>query len=200
MNGMAAPCLSLRRTALLIGGAFAVHQLRFVVSYGHDARRVLSEAGHEYLPFAGAAAAMLLLLATVLFGRSLARGGRGATREPRAATFRRLWLENAITLVAIYVTQEGLEGALAPGHPIWAHGGWTVVPLAVVVGAITALLVVGAEKAIAAVARRAAHPAAEDWSLGRAATSVVSVVRVELDAVARHLAGRAPPRAGLDSL
>jgi hypothetical protein len=200
MNGMPGPHLSLRRTALLIAGAFAVHQLRFVVSYGHDAGRVLDEAGHEYLPFAGAAAAVLLLLATALFGRSLVHAWRGRIPEPRAVVFRRLWVENAIALVAIYVTQEGLEGALAPGHPIWAHGGWTVVPLAIVVGGAAALLVVGAEMALAEVARRAAHPAQEDWSLGRAAWSAASIVLVELDAVARHLVGRAPPRAGLASL
>jgi hypothetical protein len=200
MTWMAAPRLSLRRTALLVGGAFAVHQLRFVVSYGHDAGPVLREAGHEYLPFAGAAAAVLLLLAVVLFGRSLAHAGRGGTSQPRAVVFRRLWVENAIALIAIYVAQEGLEGTLAAGHPIWAHGGWTVVPLAIVLGGLTALLVVGAEKALAAVARRAAHPAAEDWSLGRAGASAASVMRVELDPVARHLVGRAPPRARLAPL
>lgn len=177
-----------------------MHQLRFVVSYGHDAGRVLSEAGHEYLPFAGAAAGVLLLLAIVLFGRSVVHAGQGRAPEPRAVALRRLWVENAIALVAIYVAQEGLEGALAPGHPIWAHGGWTVVPLAIVVGGITALLAVGAEKALAAVARRATQPADDDWSLGRAASSALSVVLVELDAVARHLVGRAPPRAGLASL
>jgi hypothetical protein len=200
MTWMAAPRLSLRRIALLVGGAFAVHQLRFVVSYGDNAGRILHEAGHEYLPFAGAAAAVLLLLATVLFGRSLAHAGAGATSQTRAVVFRRLWVENAIALVAIYVAQEGLEGALAPGHPIWAHGGWTVVPLAIVVGGLTALVVVGAEKALAAVAGRAARPSAEDWSLGRAGSSAASVMRVELDAVARHLVGRAPPRERLSSL
>jgi hypothetical protein len=199
MNAMAARHLSLRRTALLVGGAFAVHQLRFVVSYGHDAGRVLSEAGHEYLPFAGAAAAVLLLLAIVLFGRSVAQAGSGRAPDLHAVALRRLWVENAVALIAIYVTQEGLEGALTAGHPIWAHGGWTVIPLAIVVGGITALLVVGAEKALAAVARRAAQQADGDWSLGRAAANASSVVRVELDAVARHLAGRAPPRAGLAS-
>jgi peptidoglycan biosynthesis protein MviN/MurJ (putative lipid II flippase) len=198
MNRMAAPRLSLRRAALLIAGAFAVHQLRFVVSYGDGAGRVLSEPGHEYLPFAGAAAATLILMAAALFGRSLVHAKRGHMPEPGAVAFRRLWIENAIALVAMYVAQEGIEGAVAPGHPIWAHGGWTVVPLAIAVGGLVALLVAGANKALAAVARSASAPG-EDWSLGRAASSAVSVVLVELDAVARHLAGRAPPRAGLAS-
>jgi hypothetical protein len=199
MNPMATPRLSLRRTALVIGGAFAIHQLRFVVSYGDGADRVLSEAGHEYLPFAGAAAAVLLLMTLALFGRSLAHARTGRVPEARPVGFRRLWLENAIALVVIYVAQEGLEGAFTPGHPIWAHGGWTVVPLAIVVGGLIALLVTGAEKALVAVAP-AASARGEDWSLGRVASHVVSVVRVELDAVARHLVGRAPPRAAIASL
>jgi hypothetical protein len=119
--------------------------------------------------------------------------------EPGAVAFRRLWIENALALVAIYVAQEGIEGAFAPGHPIWAHGGWTVVPLAIAVGGLVALLLAGADKALAAVARAVSAPG-EHWSIGRAASSAVSVVLVELDAVARHLVGRAPPRAGLASL
>src|SRR4051794_9136523 len=199
MNRMAAPRLSLRRAALLIGGAFAVHQLRFVLSYGDGAGRVLSEAGHEYLPFAGAAAAVLLLMAAALFARSLAHARSGRMPEARSVAFGRLWIENAIALMVIYVAQEGFEGVFTPGHPIWAHGGWTVVPLAIAVGGLVALLVTGAEKALVAAAR-AANARAEDWSLARVASNVVSVVRIELDAVARHLVGRAPPRAAVASL
>jgi hypothetical protein len=199
MNGMAAPRLSLRRIALLGGGAFAVHQLRFVVGYGGDAGRVLNEAGHEYLPFAGAAACVMLLMAGTLFARSLVSAGRGDLPAAHVVALRRMWLENAIALAAVYVAQEGLEGAFAPGHAIWAHGGWAVIPLVIAVGGVAALLATGADRALAAAARRAAR-AHQDWSLSRAASSATSAVLAELDAVARHLAGRAPPRAGLASL
>jgi hypothetical protein len=194
---MAVRRLPLRRAALLVGGAFAVHQLRFVLGYGDGAGKVLSEAGHEYLPFAGAAAAVLLLLAASQFCRSLIRA---AAPQRRAARLRTLWVENAIALVAVYVAQEGLEGAFTPGHPIWAHGGWTVVPLAIVTGGLAALLLVGADRALIAVARRAAGGGREDWAIGTAPWRVDSAVLAPLDAVARHLVGRAPPRMGIDSL
>lgn len=183
-----------------MGGAFAVHQLRFVVSYGSDARRVLTEAGHEYLPFAGAAACVLLLLAAVLFTRSLIAGGTDARPQPRALAVRRAWVENSLALVATYVAQEGLEGALAPGHSIWGHGGWTVVPLAIAIGGVAALLTARAERALAAVRRPAGCPVAVDWSLAAAAWNGDSVATAELDELARHLAGRAPPRVALLSL
>jgi hypothetical protein len=193
---MAARRLPLRRAALLVSGAFAVHQLRFVLGFGDGAGKVLSEAGHEYLPFAGAAAAVLVLLATSEFCRSLACA---AAPEPRSARLRRLWIENAVALMAIYVAQEGLEGAFTPGHPIWAHGGWTVVPLAIAAGGLAALLLVGADRALAAVAGRAARGAPEDWATGSAPWRVVSAVLVPIDVVARHLAGRAPPPVGIAS-
>jgi hypothetical protein len=195
---MAVRRLPLRRAALLVGGAFAVHQLRFVLGYGDGAGKVLSEAGHEYLPFAGAAAAVLLLLAASQFCRSLARA---SAPERRSARLRRLWIENALALVAIYVAQEGLEGALTPGHPIWAHGGWTVVPLAIAAGGLAALLLVGADRALTAVARRSEGGAREGWAIiGGMPWRVDSAVLVPRDAVARHLVGRAPPRAGSASL
>jgi hypothetical protein len=195
---MPARRLPIRRAALLIGGALAVHELRFVVTYGSDAGRVLTEAGHEYLPFAGAAAGVLLLLAGSLFCRSLIEARRGRVAERRAMVLRRLWVENAVALVAIYVAQEGLEGAFAPGHPIWAHGGWTVVPLAIAAGGLCALLLVGAERALAAVARRA-QADHEDWPVDRLASHAESAALAQLDALARHLAGRAPPRMGIAS-
>jgi hypothetical protein len=196
MERMAAGPPPLRRAALLVGGAFAVHQLRFVLSYGDDAGKVLSEHGHEYLPFAAAAACVLLLLAVSQFGRSLVRAARGCEPERRAAELRGLWIENALALVAVYVVQEGLEGAFAAGHPVWAHGGWTVVPLAIAAGGLVALLLVSADRALAAVARRR-ETVHERWSLEWDPPRPASASLVPRDFVARHLAGRAPPRTGL---
>ena len=187
-----APRLSLRRAALLVGCAFAVHQLRFVLTYGPDAGKVLSEAGHEYLPFAGAVAAVLLLLAGSQFGRALARASGGCASPPRAARLRVVWGENAAALVGIYVAQETLEGAFAAGHPVWAHGGWVVVPLAIVFGWLAALLLVGADRALAAAARRTVRtlPGA-----GPDPAEPAIVVLPALAPIARHLAGRGPPAA-----
>jgi hypothetical protein len=183
----------LRRAVLLAGAAYAVHQLRFVLTYGADTHRVLHEEGHRYLPFAGAAAALLLLAGATQFATSLLRcatGGAGPGRPP--ARLCGLWAGNAALLVATYVAQEGLEGAFASGHPIWAHGGWVVVPLAVVLGGLVALLVVGAHRALAEVARRSGL-SAETRRAEQRRPRPRSAVLAPLSPLARHLAGRAPP-------
>jgi hypothetical protein len=181
----------LSRGALLVGGAYAVHQLRFLLAYGHDAGRVFGEPGHRYLPFAAAATAVLLLLATLRFAQAVARPSHP---QPRRVALRRLWTENAVALVAIYVGQEGLEGAFTPGHPVWEHGGWIVLPLAVLFGGLIAVLLVGADRVLIEASRRAAA-VPESKRLPVALPPGSRVVAVRLNVVARHLAGRAPPRA-----
>jgi hypothetical protein len=178
----------LRYIALLIAGAFAAHELRFVAGYGHDAGRVLSEPGHEYLPFAAAVALMLLGAAAGQFTLSAVRGRRAASPP----TFTRLWLSSSAALVAIYCTQESLEGAFAPGHPVWSHGGWTVVPIALAIGALVAALMHGASHALTLIAgaRRRARMRRTPV-LGRRLPSPTPVQRAGV--IARNLAGRAPP-------
>lgn len=190
---MAARARSLRRIALLISAAFAVHQLRFVIAYGGDASRVLHEPGHEYLPFAAAAAGVLLLLGGVQFAFSLARCAHGAVAPGRTpAGVRVTWGQSAATLIAIYVAQESLEGAFTPGHPVWAHGGWIVVPLAITFGLVVALVLAGAHRALEEVARRAATMHERRAPEPRAARPRAAA-RPPLDALARHLGSRAPP-------
>lgn len=185
----------LSRIALLVGAAFAVHQLRFVLAYGDDAGRVLDEPGHRYLPFAAAAAAVLLLLAALRFARAVARPSPDP--QPSRAAMSKLWIEHSSALVAIYIGQEGLEGAFTPGHPVWEHGGWIVLPLAILFGGLIAALLVGADRILVEASRRAAA-APEGTRPPPALPRHWRVAAVRLNVVARNLAGRAPPRGGSD--
>ena len=56
----------------------------------------------------------------------------------------------SLAILAVYCSQELLEGALAAGHPtgldaVAASAGWVALPLALALGAATALVVVALE-------------------------------------------------------
>jgi len=184
--------------ALLLAGALGVHELRYLLAFGGAAESALADHGHGYLtvltPLLGTLAALGLAVGLVR---------AAAAPSVRSATFvrvRRLWPAASAALLAIYVSQELLEGLLAPGHPSgWAgvvgSGGWLAVPLALAFGGVVALglRVVRAARAAQplrlAVARLVpppptprvvtAAPAVAGWRSGRL--------------LADHLAGRAPP-------
>src|SRR5689334_3752205 len=105
-------------------GTFAVHQLRYALSYGHTV------GGHEYLvPVAGVFVAALLFAAAALLGRVARRADEPTPR------FGRLWAGTSAALVCIYTVQESLESVFSgqvPGG--FAHGGWVTVPLAAAAG------------------------------------------------------------------
>src|SRR4051795_59661 len=83
---------TLRLAALMGGGTFAVHQLRYALSYGHTV------GGHAYLvPLAGVFVAALLFAAAALLGRVARRADDPAPR------FRRLWAGTSAALVCIYM-------------------------------------------------------------------------------------------------
>lgn len=97
--------------------------------------------------------------------------------------------------MAIFVAQEWAEGLLSAGHPSavlepLAHGGWVVVPLALVLGAAVALLVRGAELALA---RGGTRPRVGPGGPIVSAGLRVRVWRPRASLLALNLAGRAPP-------
>lgn len=141
-----------RLTAILALGAFALHQLRYLIAFG-DSSADLAGPGHAYMSELLAPTAVLFLAGTL---GTLLRGTEGAS-PTRAPLSRRLAVFTA-ALLAIYLAQESLEGTLAAGHAgspaILAHGGWIALPLAAAIGALCALLVrvlEGVERAIAVV-------------------------------------------------
>jgi hypothetical protein len=159
--------VALRRfapAALMPAGAFAVHQLRYWLAYGSHAAVELQRQGHSYLHsvvpwivllMASSAGAFLLAL-----GRAF--GGRGSL--PRhTLSMATLWLLCSACLVAIYVTQEFLEGLFATGHPgglagIFGYGGWWSIPAAIAVGLVLTAAFHGARRVLQVVAERCARP------------------------------------------
>ena len=141
--------------ALLAGGSFAVHQLRFSLAYGSHSSAVLARQGHAYLSVVAPLVIGALMLAAAHFARSLAR----ARGDAAAPSLRRLWSISTVTLIGVYCVQELAEGFLASGHPVglvgvFGGGGWLAVPLALAAGLVIALLMRGAVSLTGFVARR----------------------------------------------
>jgi hypothetical protein len=71
----------------------------------------------------------------------------------------------AVCLVAVYVTQELLEGLVVTGHPagvagVFGYGGWWSIPAAVAVALVLAAAFHGARRVLQAVVDRRGRPAA----------------------------------------
>jgi hypothetical protein len=153
----------LGRAALVPAAALAVHQLRFMLAFGGHSGAVLARQGHAYL-HSWAPWIMLLIGVGVggflwALGRALA-GNRSVTRYTLSLVA--LWIVCAACLVAVYVTQEFLEGLFATGHPagvagIFGYGGWWCVPAAGAVGLVLATILHGARWVLDEVAQRVAR-------------------------------------------
>ena len=180
---------------LLLAGALGVHELRYLLAFGGDAQSAMAHHGHGYLllvlPVLAAGSAVGF--AAGLVRAAVAPGGVPAS----AVRMRRLWPAASAALLAIYVSQELVEGLLSPGHPggwsgVFGSGGWIAVPLAIAFGAIVAVALRVARAVQAAQPLRIAV-----WS-ARAAIDIASIARFEaprrsVAVLADHLAGRAPP-------
>ena len=146
--------------ALMPAAAFAVHQLRYWLAFGGHAGAALQAQGHSYLHSLVPWIALLLATAAGAFVQCLGRAFRGQRSLSRySVSFAALWLACAACLLAIYVSQELLEGLFLTGHPsglagIFGYGGWWSVPAAAAVGLVLAAILHGARWALNEVARR----------------------------------------------
>lgn len=193
---MFGPASCFRLGALLAAAAFGVHQLRFLVAYGGDARHALDESGHSYLelvePLVGLAIAFLVghLLWRVLLGHT---GSKAISRG-------RLGVFLAAALLVVFTGQELLEGQLAAGHAdglagVFGAGGWLAVPLCVLAGCGLARLIDLAERIPASgvlVSTRSTRPSLDPTQHG---LLLVTATLPRRPLLASHLAGRAPPSA-----
>jgi hypothetical protein len=184
-----------RGVLLLPAAALVVHELRYRLAHGDDAGAVLSSEGHGYLTSLAPWTALLVAVALGAFLVRVARSAAaGADPRPRRS-FLGLWALASGSLVAIYVSQELLEGLLASGHPaglggVFGAGGWWALVASVALGAAVAALLGVAAAVVAAASRRALpHRSGSDTAVLRP-RSVVALVRRGLAAAA---AGRAPP-------
>jgi len=180
---------------LLAGGAFALHQLRYLLGYGDHSHSELGGQGHGYMTLLAplVAAALLLVAADVAARLFRARAERQPDRAPRLAP---LWAVAAAFLLAAYAVQETVEGALAPGHPggvagVLGHGGWVALPLAAAIGLAIALVVRGAEGAIELAAEPPLRVARPRPLVAPGSSARPS--RPRGHRIARHLGARGPP-------
>jgi hypothetical protein len=182
-----------RLAAILALGAFAVHQLRYLIAFGSSSSEELARQGHGYmaawLPILGVFT-ISALLGTLIRGRFGARLAQ-ASLSRRAAIF-------AAALLAIFVTQESLEGVVAAGHPggvaaVLGYDGWLAIPLAAAIGFVAALLARALEQVeIAIGARRTISVLPRAPRKAGSARPAAAVPRT-LDALAFGLARRPPP-------
>ncbi len=146
--------------ALLPPAAFVVHQLRFMLAFGGGAGAELQRTGHSYLHSVVPWIVLLTALTVGGFLRAAGRALAGHRSLPRyTLSLAGMWALCSAALVAIYVSQEFLEGLFATGHPaglagIFAYGGWWSIPAAMAVGLVLAALFHGARWALDEVAKR----------------------------------------------
>jgi hypothetical protein len=146
--------------ALMPAAALAVHQLRYWLAFGNQAGAELQRQGHSYLHSAVPWLVLLIALAAGAFLRALGHAFGGRRSLPRyTMSFAALWLLCAASLVAIYATQELLEGLFATGHPgglvgIFGFGGWWSIPAAAAVGLVLAAAFHGARWVLREVSER----------------------------------------------
>jgi hypothetical protein len=171
---------TLRLAALMGAGTFAVHQLRYALSYGHEV------GGHGYLVPLGPAVVAALLLA---FAAALGRVVRRA--EETAPRLGRMWVGTSAALVVVYCAQESLEGLVTGQVPgMFEHGGWVTIPLALAVGLTIALIMRGAAAATRLPTGTASRPG---LSIAPLQVVLPPWAPASTRASARHLAARGPP-------
>jgi hypothetical protein len=136
--------------ALMPAAALLVHQLRYWLAFGGRAELELARQGHSYLHSLAPWIVILISVAAGAFLRSLGRAMAGQRSLPRySVSFLGLWVVCSFCLVAIYTTQELLEGFFAIGHPVGAagvfgYGGCWAIPAALCVGLVVAAICHGA--------------------------------------------------------
>src|SRR5437879_4320423 len=121
--------LRLRAVALLGVGALAVHQLRYLLAYGHSSSDALALQGHAYLVVVAPVVGMLVMLAAIELLIRVATARKTSSGEAGLPSPLRLWMLTSACLAVIYSVQEFLEGAAEAGHPgglagVFGHGGW----------------------------------------------------------------------------
>jgi hypothetical protein len=156
------------RAASVPAAAFAVHQLRYLLTYGDAAGAALQRQGHAYVH---SLVPWIVLLLALAVGAFLSGLGRALVKQTSVTRYSfsllGLWILCSASLVAIYASQESLEGLLATGHPgglagVFGNGGWWAIPAALCVGFVLAALLHGARWAIAKLASR--RPGVSPWS------------------------------------
>lgn len=179
----------LRASVLVLAGALAVHELRYVLAGRHE-----DPHEHAYMPW-------LVPIACALLGIALAElGARVAVRirtggQPVYFPAGVRWLSASTLLTAIFAMQEVTERLIAHGRvdiadSLVVHGGWLALPLCFVVGAVIAVLLRGARALLTRPWGRLPTPRR---ALAEPRPKLLQPRWPRVPAIACNLAGRAPP-------
>jgi hypothetical protein len=115
---------AIRTAAVIALGAFVVHQLRYLAGLGHG------PGGSEHSYLSVVLPCLVGLAPSSAVGATAATLTNGSVTAPTPG-----WAFCTAALLGIFCAQETAEG-LAP----FAHGGWTAVPIAILVGRLVSLL------------------------------------------------------------
>ncbi len=187
------------RLAVVPAGALAVHQLRFWLAFGGHASTELARQGHAYLH---SVVPWIVLLVGVAVGGFLWALGRALIGQRSARRYTlslaALWVVCSVCLVAIYVTQEFLEGLIATGHPaglagIFGYGGWWSVPAALSVGLVLAAVFHGARWMLDEIAHRRDRAPCRLGERRSPQRLPLDVLLPRLSPLAEGWSGRGPP-------
>lgn len=146
---------ALRRTAGLRSGgllaiaALALHQLRYLAAHGSDADNALAAQGHGYLELVVPVAGTFCV--AIIAGQLLAAAAPRSARPIPSQGSLRQTAACAFAVLAIFCTQELVEGMLSAGHAagldaLLADRGWVALPIAVLLGALVSLTLSGVGK------------------------------------------------------
>ena len=128
---------NLRLAAILALGAFALHQLRYLLAFDGSAA---AAPGHGYMTDLLAPMAVLVLAAALT---TVFRGTEGAS--PAGAPLARRTLVFATVLLGVHFGQESVDAIVTVGNPAGvvaaiAAGAWIALPLGLIIGALAAVV------------------------------------------------------------
>jgi hypothetical protein len=176
-----------RLASILAVGAFALHQVRYLVASGAE------HSAHGYMTDLMAPIAVLVAAAALA---TLIRGTEGASSS-RSPLGRRIAFF-AGALLAIYLGQETME-AILTGRGALADtmlgGGWLALPLALAIGALCALVAGVLERVERAIAIVHAQPVRSRPPAVRGRALPAHGLRLPSSPLAFGLARRPPPPA-----
>ena len=188
-----------RRVLFAAVASLGLHSLRAGAGWGGHAHGEL-DAAHGYVPLATWAVLLGAALATAHFIFLLAAPAAPSSRDAPFGGVRS-WLWVSLTLIFICVGQEALEhvwitGSVPPIDQALSAGGWTVIPLAALAGAVVTAASWGSDAALklASSSARTRIPRALRCGLDRRLPTEHPLRREPLAALP---AGRAPPLAGV---
>jgi len=186
-----------RSAALIALAALAVHQLRYLLAYGSDAHTELLRQGHAYL---FQSLPVLIGFGLAAIAASLVRAVLRGSAGPAIESHRLRALLYATSIAAVFAVQETAEGLLFAAHAsgiaaVFSAGGWLVLLLAMLFGALCAALDGGLAKLESLVAHAASRPPRQRAPRRHRATGSRTAVPLASHPLAFGLARRPPPLA-----